>query len=59
MLPATKYALEVWSATTGTCLHAYPTVAGNIEHLAVSPDNTRILAALSNGNVQIFAMPMS
>jgi WD40 repeat protein len=49
--------LEVWSLSTGACLHAFPAVAGEIRSLAVSPDNTRILASSTDGNLHVFAMP--
>jgi WD domain, G-beta repeat len=57
LLPKPRYSLEVWSLSTGRCLHAFPDVQGAIVHLAVSPDNARILAALRGGNVRVFAMP--
>jgi hypothetical protein len=53
------YALEVWSLTSGVRLHAYAGVAGEIAQLAVSPDNTRILAAFATGGLQTFAMPLA
>jgi hypothetical protein len=53
----TASSLEVWSLGTGACLHAFPAVAGEIRSLAVSPDNTRILAASTDGNLHVFAMP--
>jgi WD domain, G-beta repeat len=49
--------LEVWSLSSGACLHAFPAVAGDIRCLAVSPDNTRILASSTDGNLHVFAMP--
>jgi WD40 repeat protein len=55
-LSRTIHALEVWSTTTGVCQCAYSNVAGEITALAVSPDNTRILAALADRQVQVFAM---
>ncbi len=54
--PSTN-SLEVWNLNSGACLHAFPAVAGDIRSLAVSPDNTRILASTSDGNLHVFAMP--
>jgi hypothetical protein len=50
-------ALEVWNLSSGACLHAFPAVAGDIRCLAVSPDNTRILASSTDGSLHVFAMP--
>jgi WD40 repeat protein len=55
--PKTAHSLEVRSLTTGGHLHSFARGQGDIIRLAVSPDNTRILAALSDGNVKVFAMP--
>ena len=55
--PKPRYVLEVWSLSSGSCLHTYPTGVGEIVRLAVSPDNTRILAALRSGDMHVFAMP--
>jgi WD40 repeat protein len=55
--PRRRFSLEVWNVATGRCLHAYPTLPCPILHLAVSPDSTRVLAALSSGDVYVFAMP--
>jgi WD40 repeat protein len=52
-----RCSLEVWSLATGRRLHTFPSLPGKVDHLAVSPENTRILASMSNGDVQVFAMP--
>ena len=49
--------LQAWSLATGACLHTYAAVAGDIHCLAVSPDNTCILAACTDGSLHAFAMP--
>lgn len=49
--------LQVWSLSTGACLHAFPAVPGDLHCLAISPDNTRILGASTDGNLHVFAMP--
>jgi WD40 repeat protein len=54
---ASSSKLEVWSLSTGACLHGFPAVAGDIRSLAISPDNTRILASSTDGNLHVFAMP--
>lgn len=50
-------ALEVWSLATGALLHAYPEVQGDLHCLAISPENTRLLAASVAGRLHIYAMP--
>ncbi len=57
LLSRPPFSLEVWSLTTGRRLHTFPSLPGKVDHLAVSPENTRILAGMSNGDVQVFAMP--
>jgi WD40 repeat protein len=50
-------ALEVYSLTTGALVHTFPDVSGAIDHISLSPDNTRLLAATDLGNLHVFAMP--
>lgn len=55
-LPDAPPALEIWSLNTGRLLFAYANVRGQIDHIAVSPDNTRLLVSLADGHAQVFAM---
>lgn len=49
--------LHVLSLNTGARLHAFPAIGSTIHRLAASPDNTRLLAASTDGNLHVFAMP--
>ncbi len=49
-------ALEIWSLKSGRRLYSYENLDDQIEHLAVSPENTRLIASLANGRAQAFAM---
>jgi WD40 repeat protein len=49
--------LEIWSLATGKRVLASNDLKGDIECLAVAPNNGRVMASLSRRQLQVFAMP--
>ena len=51
--------LGVWSLESGVCVHEFTNFKGTVLGLAASPDNTRLMASMSDRQIQIFAMSIS
>jgi WD40 repeat protein len=49
--------LEVWNLGTGACQHAFSDMQAVPVSLALAPENTRFLVALTDRRVQVFTLP--
>jgi WD40 repeat protein len=49
--------IEIWSLATGQRLHASADFKGDVERIAIAPNNGRLVASLTKRQLQVFALP--
>jgi WD40 repeat protein len=49
--------VEIWNIATGEQLHASADLKGDVECVAIAPNNSRLVASLAKRQLQVFAMP--